>query len=236
MRRWYIGIGIVVAALIGLAACTPFGGPGYGQPYGGPGGMMGGGMMGGGGGMMGGGWGNYNPDPNAKPITIDQAGDAVQSYLKAYYGDRLVLTEIMDFAWNYYAGVEEKGTGIHATELLIDKYTGRVSPEMGPNMMWNAKYSPMGGMMGGMMGGYRGGLPTANMTVSSAQAKTLAQQYLDTNLPGLTVADADTFYGYYTLHTLKDGEIEGMLSVNGYTGAVWYHTWHGPFLGMKMYD
>ena len=34
-------IGIVAAALIGLAACTPFGGPAYGQPYGGPGGMMG---------------------------------------------------------------------------------------------------------------------------------------------------------------------------------------------------
>ena len=196
---------------------------------------MGGGMMGGGS-MMGGGWGNYNPNPNAKPITIDQAGDAVQGYLKAYYGDRLILTEIMDFAWNYYAEVEEKDTGIHAMELLIDKYTGRVSPEMGPNMMWNTKYSPMGGMMGGMMGGYRGGLPTANMTVSAEQAKTLAQQHLDTNLSGLSVAEVTTFYGYYTLHTLKDGEIEGMLSVNGYTGAIWYHTWHGSFLEMKMYD
>jgi len=27
-----------------------------------------------------------------------------------------------------------------------------------------------------------------------------------------------------------------MLSVNGYTGAVWYHTWHGSFLGMKEHD
>ncbi len=232
-KRYMLGIGIVVAALSGLAACMPFGGPAYRQPYSGPGGMMGGGMMGPGG-MMGGGWGGYNP--NAKPITTDQAADAVQGYLKAYYGDRLVLTEIMDFAWNYYAGVEEKDGGIHAMELLIDKYTGRVSPEMGPNMMWNAKYSPMVGMMGGMMGGYRGGLPTTNMTVSAEQAKTLAQQYLDANLPGLTVAEADIFYGYYTLHILKDGKIEGMLSVNGYTGDVWYHTWHGTFLGMKMYD
>ncbi|OGO04716.1 MAG: hypothetical protein A2Y91_04315 [Chloroflexi bacterium RBG_13_54_8] len=191
-------------------------------------GMMGSGM---GPGMMGGGWGNYNPNPNAKPITIDEAADAVQGYINAY-GGKLVLTEVMDFAWNYYAEVEERDTGIHAMELLIDKYTGRVSPEMGPNMMWNTKYSPMGGMMGN----YGGGTPTANMPVSADQAKILAQQYLDTNLPGLTVAEADTFYGYYTLHTLQNGQVDGMLGVNGYTGAVWYHTWHGSFLGIKEYD
>lgn len=52
-------------------------------------------------------------------------------------------------------------------------------------------------------------------------------------MPGLGVAEADIFYGYYTLHTLKDGRIEGMLSVNGYTGAVWYHDCHGPFIGME---
>src|SRR3990172_5256412 len=100
MRKLVLaGIALATISLLVLAACFPFGGQPY--PYGsGGGGMMGGGMMGGG--MI----GNYNPNPNANPITIDQAGDAVQGYLKAYYGDRLVLTEIMDFAWNYYAGVE----------------------------------------------------------------------------------------------------------------------------------
>ncbi len=194
---------------------------------------MGPGMMGGQGGMMGGGWGNYNPNrnPDAKPITIDQAADAVSRYLNAYRGN-LAVTEVMEFTQNFYAEVEEKDTGIHATELLIDKYTGQVYPEYGPNMMWNTKYSPMGGMMGN----YGGGSPTANMPVSADQAKTVAQQYLDTNLPGLTVAEADTFYGYYTLHTLRSGQVEGMLSVNGYTGAVWYHTWHGPFITMEEFE
>ncbi len=182
-------------------------------------------------GMMGG--GSYNPNPNAKSITIDQAANAVRGYLNTYDGGQLTLIEVMDFAWNYYAEVEEKDTGIHAMELLIDKYTSRVSPEMGPNMTWNTKYS----WMGGMMGNYGGGSPTANMPVSADKAKTLTQQqYLDTYLPGLPAAEADTFYGYYTLHTLKNGQVDGMLSVNGYTGAIWYHTWHGPLLGMKEYD
>lgn len=178
---------------------------------------------------MGGGWGNYNP--NAKPITIDQAADLVQRYLNAY-GGKLVLAEVMNFAWNYYAEVEEKDTGIHAMELLIDKYTGQVSPEIGPNMMWNTKY---GMMSGGMMGGsyYAGSSPTASMPVTPKQAKELAQKWLAVNLPGVGVAEADIFYGYYTLHTLNNGQVEGMLSVNGYTSAVWYHSWHGLFIAMK---
>jgi hypothetical protein len=188
-------------------------GPGYGS---GPGAM--------GQGMMGGGWSNYNPD--AKPVTIDQAADVARRYLNAY-GGNLTLTEAMDFAWNFYAEAKEEDTGIHAMELLIDKHTGQVYPEMGPNMMWNTKYGIMGG---------RFSEPTATMPVNAEQAKTIAQQYLDNNLSGLTAAEADTFYGYYTLHTLKDGQIVGMLSVNGYNGAVWYHTWHGPFITMKEFE
>ncbi len=199
-----------------------------GGMMGGQGGMMGGGMMGGQGGMMGsgmmGGWGGY--DPNAEAITIDDAAEAAERYLSAY-GEDLVLAEVMEFAWNFYAEVEEETTGIHAIELIIDKYSGQISPEMGPNMMWNTKY----GMMGSSYGE-----PTADMPVTQEQAETLAQQFLNTNLPGVTAGEAETFYGYYTLHTLKDGQIEGMLSVNGYTGAVWYHTWHGPFIQMTEFE
>jgi len=33
-----------------------------------------------------------------------------------------------------------------------------------------------------------------------------------------------------TLHIINGGQVTGMLSVNAYTGAVWYHTWHGAFI------
>ena len=56
---------------------------------------------------------------------------------------------------------------------------------------------------------------------------------MDANRTGATVEEhADPFYGYYTIHTFVDGEIEGMLSVHGTTGQVWYHTWHGVFVQM----
>ena len=163
------------------------------------------------------------------PLTLDQAIEAANQYLAAYGNPDLTITEVMEFAENFYAEVEEESSGIHAFELLIDRYTGSVYPEPGPNMMWNTKYGHMGGMMG--WGSWQAGSTTS---VSPETALELAQEWLDKYLPGTSVAEkADTFYGYYTIHVLKDGQVYGMLSVNGYTGDVWYHTWHGDFIGMK---
>jgi len=70
--------------------------------------------------------------------------------------------------------------------------------------------------------------PVCGMAVEAAQ------RYLDTSLPGAKAEDkADPFYGYYTLHILRDGKTVGMLSVNGYTQQVFVHTWHGDFVEMS---
>lgn len=228
---------------------------GYGNGYGG---MMGSGYAGGG--IMGGTEGtqsNPNTSPNAQRISGDQARRAVANYLNTYYsGQNLAMGEIMEFENNFYARIKEQSTGTNAFELLIDPYSGNVWPEYGPNMMWNTKYGHMGtgngsmmggasgrggmmggGMMGGgMMGGYaqpnQPNQPTANMPVTTQQAVQYAQKYLDAQGNGLKAEDQpDTFYGYYTIETLKDGQVQGMLSVNGFTGQVWLHTWHGTFIG-----
>lgn len=189
------------------------------------------------------------PGANAQPISLDQASQAVKQYLAATNNPDLEPTEVMEFTLNFYAEIHEKSTGTGAFELLVDRYTGAIYPEPGPNMMWNAKYGPMAGggtpggqgMMGGrgMMGG-QGMMGTmlwwdpnsVKPSVTAEQAVQLAQQYLDRVAQGLKAGDAEPFYGYYTLHTTKDGQITGMLSVNAYTGAVWYHAWHGDFVRM----
>ncbi len=188
-------------------------------PYGGM--MRGRGMMGG--------WYN-NGAPNAQVSTLDQAIKQAQDYVATYNNADLKLVEVEEYAYNFYGVVQEKSTGINAFQILIDKYNGGVHPEMGPNMMWNTKYSPMSQMMGG----YGFQAPTGKMTVTVEQARANAKDFLQKNLPGTALEDAtDTFYGYYNLDVLKDGKTYGMLSVNGYTGAVWYHTWHGDFVQAK---
>jgi hypothetical protein len=163
-------------------------------------------------------------------LTIDEAYEAVERYLASQGLDELEVAEVMEFEANFYAIAREHDTGIGAMELLVDKETGAVGPEMGPNMMWNARYGMHG--QGSMMGG-----STGVNAISGEEAAMIAQRWLDTNRPGVTVEEhADPFYGYYTFHTRKDGEIEGMLSVHGTTGRVWYHTWHGAFIDMVELD
>jgi hypothetical protein len=107
--------------------------------------------------------------------------------------------------------------------------TDAIMPEPGPNMMWNTKYS----MMRGMMGSRSQAGASSEMQVSEQGAKSIAESYLSQNFPGAHVEGVTRFYGYYTIDFEKDGKIIGMLSVNGFTGEVWYHSWHGYFIQEK---
>ncbi len=201
--------------------------------------------------MMGGGYGYVT---NAQPLTVDEARQSAQKYVDSLGLSGLSLGEVMIFDNNAYVVVKETSMGMGAFELLVDPVTKTAYPEYGPNMMWNLKYGGLNraGMMGGRgrgwmtlapgasagVGGYgynfTNATPsnvTADMPVTQDQAIKNAQTYLDQYLPGNTAAtDPVKFYGYYTLDFSKDGKGVGMLSVNGYSGEVFLHTWHGTFI------
>lgn len=229
---------------------------GWNNTYG-PGGMMG--STGYGSGMMGGRGGNYGHhggmmggsgynNTNATPLTVDQAKAAAEKYLANLNNSDLKIAEVMVFDNNSYVVVKEASTGNGAFELLVDSTSQIAYPEYGPNMMWNLKYGGLnhqymmggnGGMMGGtngMMGGWYSNNATpanvsADLPVTQDQAIKAAQAFLDQNISGATAAtDPVKFYGYYTLDFEKDGKVAGMLSVNGYNGQIFLHTWHGTFV------
>jgi hypothetical protein len=209
-------------------------GPGMGSggmmgPGMGSGGMMGpgtgsGGMMGpglGSGGMMGPGDGYPSPGV-ATPLTPETARAAIQARADRVNAN-LTVAEVMVFSNHAYGIVAEKDTGIGAFEVLVDHATSAVTREPGAGMMWNLKYPVMGG---------GASAPTSrDMPVSEAAAIQAAQRYLDSYAPGAKAEDhANRFYGYYTLDIARNGRPAGMLSVNGFTGAVFYHHWHGVFV------
>ena len=229
-----VGASVAWAATGTRSAWAPGAGLGYG---------MGSGMMSG-----------YGTAGKRVPVSTIPAAKAHAQAFADTLG--LSASEVMRFERNFYVKLVDAG-GNGATEVLVDPATGSVSLEYGPALMWNTKYGMMGGGMmgGGMMGntsanGYGGmmggssGVGHAGMgpvapsqaptgAVSIAGARSFAQAWLDTNQPGVQVeAGGDSFPGYFTLETLKDGKIVGMISVNATTGAVWPHWWHGAFVAM----
>ena len=206
-----IGIGAIAASLL-LAV----GGIGAGR--------MTGWSNGASGGMMGRAFSGGRGD-----IGMDRAVKIAHGVAASYPSGGLAVDEVIEFSNNYYASIRENSTGIGAFEILIDRSSGNVIREPGPDMMWNAKYSMMGG---GMMGGsaVSGSKP---MTLGTQQAQDVAQRWLDANQTGTTAKAADSFYGFYTVDFQRAGRLVGMLSVNGDSGQVWYHSWHGSFIQLR---
>ncbi|HEV2028627.1 MAG TPA: hypothetical protein VGS16_08875 [Candidatus Dormibacteraeota bacterium] len=206
-----IGIGAIAASLLlavgGIAASRM-----SGWPNGSPGGMMGR--------AFGGGSGD---------IGLDRAVKIAQDAATSYPSGGLAADEVIEFNNNYYASIREKDTRIGAFEILIDRASGRVTREPGPDTMWNTKYSTT---PGGMMGSF-GLTGSEAMTVTAQQAQGIAQRWLDANQPGTNAKGPDSFHGYYTVDFLRSGQLVGMLSVNGYTGQVWFHGWHGTFIQVR---
>lgn len=158
----------------------------------------------------------------------------------------LRVGEVMEFDNGFYAElVDADDEG--ATEVLVDPDTGTTRLEYGPAMMWNSRYGMHAG--GGMHGwddvrgrdgvrgwddtrGWAGGAARCDTPRDAAVATRIADDWLRDNRPGERAGEAHAFPGYYTLHTERDGQVSGMLSVRCGTGEVWYHSWHGRFLRM----
>jgi hypothetical protein len=163
-------------------------------------GMMGGGMMSGSGGPS---------RADAVPISLSDAERRASDFARQL-GEGYVAEDVMGFTENYYAVIEDESSGTAVTEILVDRYTGRVTLEPGPAMMW----------------GIRGSTTAAPAAYDLEAARALGDTFLRGYLPGAKILEVHAFPGYYTLDFGRDGT-EGMLSVNAYSGAIWVHTWHG---------
>lgn len=174
----------------------------------------------------------------------------------------LRVGEVMQFTNGYYAELVESDGRLATEVLVNPgtgavwlEYGPAMMWNTRYGMMAGSGFSEAGGMMGGagMMGGMMGGSggmggmmggdfadPTwpavpdtdATATISPGQAERIGQRWLDRTRSALRAGEAEEFPGYYTLHTLQNGRVAGMLSVNAFTGAVWYHWWHGRFVTM----
>ena len=77
------------------------------------------------------------------PLESAQVISIVSDFLDELNNPDLEIGVLNENSNNFYVAIQEKSTGIYAFDLLVDKRTGAIYAEPGPNMMWNTKYGFM---------------------------------------------------------------------------------------------
>lgn len=151
--------------------------------------------------------------------------------------------------------ITRDGRTVHPEPTMMwnTEYNPMSGSMMSGNMMGGMMGGSMaGGMMGDMMGSdnadqepmmdpsqCQGMMDTMaesrrqlEQPLITDEAVTVAQDWLADNQPELVASEPVSFPGYVTLHTERDGQTVGMLSVQTTTGAVWAHAWHDDFIAI----
>jgi hypothetical protein len=226
MKTRTLVIAVTVLILATGSAFAQMGGPMPG-PMPGPGpGHMGGGMgygMNGAGSMISQMMSNTISEgylDGLNPIdTPNEARAAVQAFIDAS-NSSLQISELWEYGTVYKAKLMDT-KGAMAFDLIADKFTGAVMPEMGMSMMLNASYGK---------GMYKTPAFGKNLTVTPAQATINAQTFMTNNGLGYTLGTPEIYPGYYKFHTTQGSSLGMDIMVNGYNGGVWMNT----FLGLPV--
>ena len=167
--------------------------------------------------MVSGMWGNTTShgyldilNPIASPT---EARSVIQGFIDAS-NSNLQISELWEYETAYKAELSDT-TGAKAFDLIADKFTGVVSPEMGMSMMRNASYGK---------GLYKTPIFRKNLTITPEQAQTYAQAFIDNNSLGYTIGPPEVYPGYYKFHTDDAGGYGMDIMVNGYNGKIWMNS------------
>ena len=154
-----------------------------------------------------------------KPIaSAADARVAIEDFIAAV-NSNLQISELWEYETVYKAELSDTN-GQKAFDLLADKFTGAVGPEMGLHMMRNASYGK---------GLYKVPVFRKNLTITPDQATTYAQTFLENNnsLIDYILGSPEVYPGYYKFHTTVttvSGPFGMDILVNGYNGKIWMNT------------
>ncbi len=156
------------------------------------------------------------------PLTTpDQARAAIQAFITSS-SSNLQITELWEYGTVYKAELMD-ANGAMAFDLIADKFTGAVMPEMGLSMMLNASYGK---------GLYKTSRFSKSLSLTPDQAKGQAQSFLGTNHLNYTLETPETYPGYYKFHTTdSNGKFGPDIMVNGYNGEIWMNALYGLPVG-----
>ncbi len=153
-----------------------------------------------------------------KPIaTPQEAITSIQKFISSA-NSNLKISDVWEYQTVFKAELYD-ANGQLAFDLLVDKLTGVVTPEMGYSMMMNASWgralqkTPKFGK---------------HIVLTPDAATEAAQAFVSKNVSVInyTLAAPETYPGYYKFHTtdVSSGTPGMDIMVNGYNGGIWMET------------
>lgn len=163
------------------------------------------------------------------PITTPQdAVTAVQNFISTAKSS-LQVSAVWEYKSVYKAQLTD-ANGQMAFDVVADKLTGAVTPEMGFSLMMNASWGKQLQMTP------RFG---RKLVLTADEATTAAQAFVSKNAAVINynLAAPETYPGYYKFHTTDSATGNpGMdIMVNGYNGKIWMNTQLGAPLSAVPY-
>lgn len=156
--------------------------------------------------------------------TPEEAWAAVQVFINGS-NSGLQISELWEYETVFKAELSDT-KGARAFDLIADKFTGAIMPEMGMSMMLNASYGK---------GLYKSPSFGRSLTVTQAQAIDYAQTFINKNSLGYILGTPEVYPGYYKFHTTQGSGLGMDIMVNGYHGEVWMNTFLGLPLNVYSY-
>jgi hypothetical protein len=142
-----------------------------------------------------------------------EAHAAIQAFIGAS-SSTLQISELWEYGTAYKAELSDS-TGAMAFDMIVDKFTGAVGPEMGLSMMMNASYGN---------GIYKTPKFAKKLTVTAEQATAIAQNFVNNNGLGYTLGTPEVYPGYYKFHATDSHGFGLEIMVNGYNSAIWMNS------------
>jgi hypothetical protein len=163
------------------------------------------------------------------PITTPQdAVTAVQSFISAAKSS-LKVSAVWEYKTVYKAELLD-ANGQMAFDVVADKLTGSVAPEMGFSLMMNASWGSQLQMTPKFW---------KKLLLTADEATTVAQDFVSKNAAVINynLSAPETYPGYYKFHTTDSatGNPGVDIMVNGYNGRIWMNSQLGAPLSTVPY-
>lgn len=141
---------------------------------------------------------------NGPTTSPEQATASALEAVRVRGWTQLSIDEVHIFPGFYEVEFNDT-SGFKGPEVYVNRDSGAIGPEMGPNLIWDTRYGS--------------GVGTCNAQLDEATARSIASSYLR-GLNGsseIQLGDSERHHGYWEFELMRNGQAINQVNVNDCT-------------------